>query len=97
MMDRFCGIFLPLQGDDETRNLSSTDELSSAYEEISRGWEQTLFSNWMWNPVGWVQWPHHGLREHNRRIGESKAILENMYLNELNSRPDIVGQLVAQF
>jgi Lipase (class 3) len=74
-----------------------TGWMSSFYDEMYRGWEQTLFSNWMWNPVGWIQWPHHGLREHNRRITASKPVLENMHLNELYTRPDIVGQLVAQF
>ena len=69
---------------------------SSTYDEFARGWDQTIFSNFIWNPMDYYRWPAHSLREYNKRLGNNKPTLDATYLNELYSRRDIVGYLVPQ-
>lgn len=70
---------------------------SSALGEMARGWEQSIFSNWSWNPVDHFTWPHHSLKEYSERIDLNKPTLQAMQLNKLYARKDIVGCLVADF
>lgn len=72
-------------------------QFSGAWEELARGWDQTWFSNWSWNPVDYWKWPAHSLREYNKRAMANKPGLQSVQLNDLYSRKDIVGNLVPQF
>ncbi|KAL7546875.1 hypothetical protein ACHAWF_010199 [Thalassiosira exigua] len=66
----------------------------SALDELGRGWDQALFSNLM-NPKYITKW--HLVQEYNRRLDLHKAELQGMQLNDLYSRDDVVGRLVAEF
>lgn len=70
---------------------------TSTYEEMSRGWEQTLFWNFSWNPLDYYLWPWHGVSAYSHRLRANAPSLKSMSLNELYSRKDIVGNLVPQF
>ena len=67
---------------------------NSLYAEFVRGWDQSVFTNLTWNVVD-TTW--HSLSEYNRRLGIQKKNLEKMELNDLYSRHDIVGRLIAEF
>lgn len=70
---------------------------SSALDEFVRGWEQSLFSNFVWNPNDYWTWPVHHLQEYTDRVDANKPILQSIHLNNLYSRKDIVGNLLADF
>ena len=70
---------------------------TATMDELARGWDQSIFANFLWNPVDYWKWPQHSLPEYNKRIDANKPSLETLYLNDLYSREDIVGQLVPQF
>jgi hypothetical protein len=74
-----------------------TGYFSATFDEFARGWDQSLFANFSWNPADYFTWPYHSLREYNKRVESNKPSLETLYLNDLYSRVDIVGQLVPQF
>jgi len=74
-----------------------TGYFSSTVDELVRGWDQSLFTNFSWNPTDLWKWPYHSLREYSKRTEEHKASLDMLYLNDLYSQADIVGQLVPQF
>lgn len=67
---------------------------NSFYDEFIRGWDQSLFSNLSWNLTDYT-W--HKVSEYNRRLLAQKKRLERMQLNDLYSREDVVGRLVAEF
>jgi hypothetical protein len=71
--------------------------ISSTYDELIRGLDQTIFANFSWNPTSYWKWPFHSLREYNKRLEANKPSLEALYVNDLYSRKDIVGNLIAQF
>jgi len=71
--------------------------LTSIWGELSRGWDQTLFTNWSWNVADYWKLPAHSLREYNKRVQANKPGLQSIQLNDLYSRKDIVGYLVPQF
>ena len=71
--------------------------LSSSVDELARGWDQMLFTNFSWAFSSYFSWPWHSLREYNTRLQANKPALETVFLNELYARPDIVGKLVPQF
>jgi len=64
------------------------------YDEFIRGWDQSVFANLSWNLMDYT-W--HKVSEYNRRLTEQKGRLQRMYLNDLYSRDDVVGRLVAEF
>lgn len=66
-------------------------------DEMARGWDQSPFANLSCNPVDYITWPWHNIREYNRRLSRNKFQLEKMDLNELYSRKEIVGNLGSQF
>ena len=66
-------------------------------DEIARGWDQSPFANLSCNPVDYWTWPWHNIREYNKRLGKNKNSLQNVNLNDLYSRKDIVGNLGCQF
>jgi len=70
---------------------------SGALGEMARGWEQSIFSNWTWNPMDYFTWPYHSLKEYTERIDLNKPSLQATDLNKLYARKDIVGYLVADF
>lgn len=70
---------------------------SGSLGEFGRGWDQMLMSNWSWSYSSYMTWPWHSLREYSARLQSNKPALETIYLNDLYSRPDIVGKLVPQF
>jgi len=74
-----------------------TGYFSSTWEELGRGWEQTLFTNFSWNPSDYWKWPNHSLREYNKRVMAHKPALSSIQLNDMYGRKDIVGVLVPQF
>jgi hypothetical protein len=67
---------------------------NSLYAEFVCRWDQSVFTNLTWNVVD-TTW--HSLSEYNRRLGIQKRNLEKMELNDLYSRHDIVGRLIAEF
>lgn len=71
-----------------------TGWFNSFYDEAVRGWDQAIFSNLSWNLTD-VSW--HAVSEYNRRLLLQKKRLSRMHLNDLYSRDDIVGRLVAEF
>ena len=66
-------------------------------DEMARGWDQSPFANLSCNPVDYITWPWHNIREYNRRLSKNKTELQKMDLNELYSRKEIVGNLGSQF
>lgn len=74
-----------------------TGYFSSTYDELMRGFDQSIFANFSWNPSSYWKWPFHSLREYNKRLEANKSSLEALYVNDLYSRKDIVGNLIAQF
>jgi predicted lipase len=74
-----------------------TGYFSSTYDELTRGFDQSIFANFSWNPSSYWKWPFHSLREYNKRLDANKPSLEALYVNDLYSRKDIVGNLIAQF
>ena len=74
-----------------------TGFVASTYDEFARGWDQSFFSNISWNPKDYFQWPWHSLKEYKQRIEDNKATLETMHVNDIYARPEVVGQLLAQF
>jgi len=70
---------------------------SSTFDELSRGWDQSLFANWSWNLVDHYTWPYHSLKEYTERVEGNKPSLQSMHLNELYTRKELVGNLVAEF
>lgn len=67
------------------------------WEEMKRGWDQSLITNCSLNPSDYYTMSHHLLPEYHRRLEANKPSLESITLNELYARPDIVGYLVPQF
>jgi hypothetical protein len=67
---------------------------NSLYAEFVSGWDQSVFTNLIWNVVDTTL---QSLSEYNRRLGIQKKNLEKMELNDLYSRHDIVGRLIAEF
>lgn len=74
-----------------------TGYLSGWGDEVSRGWDQMIITNFSWSLRKYMTWPWHSLREYNARLQSQKPTMETMYLNELYARPDVVGKLVPQF
>jgi hypothetical protein len=74
-----------------------TGHFSSTYDELMRGFDQSIFANFSWKPSNYWKWPFHSLREYNKRLEANKPGLEALYVNDLYTRKDIVGNLIAQF
>jgi hypothetical protein len=70
---------------------------TSSMDEVARGFDQLILSNFSWSFNSYLTWPWHSLREYSARLDANKPALESMYLNDLYARPDIVGKLVPQF
>jgi hypothetical protein len=70
---------------------------SATFDELARGWDQSILANFMWNPVYYWKWPYHSLKEYDKRVNANRPTLEGIYLNDLYARKDIVGNLVPQF
>jgi hypothetical protein len=73
-----------------------TGKWTSWWEEWSRGWEQSLLTNWAWKTTDYFG-PNHSLREYDKRLRANKPTLQSIQLNDCYSRRDIVGYLVPQF
>jgi predicted lipase len=71
------------------------DYLSSTADELSRGWEQSLFSNFAWNPIDYWTWPTHNVQSYTERVDANRTLLHSLYLNEMYGRKEIVGDLLA--
>lgn len=65
-------------------------------DELSRGWLQTWPANFCWNPVDYLTWPAHRLRDYHRRLKSCRRRLSNLELNELYSRRRVVGDIVRR-
>jgi hypothetical protein len=76
---------------------SAPDLLSSLWDELDRGWDQALFTNFSWSAVAHLKLPSHDVSEYGRRMEESEEGLVKMLLNDLYARKDLVGNLVADF
>ena len=74
-----------------------TGYFTATYDELARGWGNTLFVNFSWNLMDYISWPWHSLKEYNKRTEAQKFSLATIQLNDLYSRAEIVGQLVPQF
>ena len=74
-----------------------TGYVSSIFDDLARGWEQTLLTNWTWNPLDYLHFPTHSTKEYAERLDANKPILKTMSLNALYCRKDVVGNLVADF
>lgn len=70
---------------------------AATIDEIGRGWDQSIFANFSINLTDYWKWPQHSLKEYNKRTEANKPSLETLYLNDLYTRVDVVGQLVPQF
>lgn len=71
--------------------------IANYFDEMARGWDQSPFANLSCNPVEYITWPWHSIREYNKRLARNKASLQKMDLNELYSRKEIVGNLGSQY
>lgn len=67
--------------------------VDSFLDELSRGWDQTWPGNFCWNPIDYLTWPSHRLRDYHRRLKSSRRRLSNLQLNDLYCRKRIVGDL----
>jgi Lipase (class 3) len=65
-------------------------------DELSRGWLQTWPANFCWNPVDYLTWPAHRLRDYHRRLKSCRRRLANLELNEVYSRRRVVGDVVQR-
>lgn len=74
-----------------------TGFFSSTFDEIVRAWDQSLLMNFIWNPVEYWKMPYHNIMEHIERVDANKPTLETVHLNNIYSRKDIVGNLLAEF
>lgn len=70
---------------------------SSFWDEMARGWDQTLFTQFDWNLGHYRSWPWHKLCSYNDRLQANEEVLRRTYLNDLYARPEHVGKLVPQF
>jgi Lipase (class 3) len=70
---------------------------TSLWDEMVRGWDQTLFTQFDWKLNHYSSWPWHKLRSYNERLQIHEHVLKTTYLNDLYSRPEHVGRLVPQF
>ena len=68
--------------------------IDAAMDEVSRGWDQSIFTNFCWNISDYWKFPQHSLREYCKRMDTNKQALQKLYLNDLYGRHDVVGQLV---
>lgn len=71
--------------------------LTSSADELARGFDQLILSNFSWTYREYTTWPWHSLREYSRRLEANQPSLQTLYLNDLYARPDVVGKLVPQF
>jgi hypothetical protein len=98
---KHVGIHLRLYGGDSAFEINypkvRSGYFASLYEEFWRSWDQQCLVNCSWNCCDYYAWPCHQLKEYNRRAVIHKPSLKSIQLNELYARPDIVGNLVAQF
>jgi Lipase (class 3) len=65
-------------------------------DELSRGWLQTWPANFCWNPVDYLTWPAHRLRDYHRRLKSCRRRLSSLELNDLYGRRRVVGDLVQR-
>lgn len=70
---------------------------TSAYDEWTRGWEQSIVMNFPWDPREYWTWPWHSVKEYKARIDANKPQLERLQANDVYARRDVVGHLLAQF
>lgn len=70
---------------------------SSLIDEIRRGWEQQTLNHLNCSLCDFNAWSPQSLQEYNRRAVSHKPSLRSLNLNDLYARPDLVGNLVAQF
>lgn len=98
---KHVGMNLRLNEGDTTFDISypkvRTGYFTSTVDEITRGWDQSLFANLSWNLKDYAKWSWHNLREYNKRATSNKPSLQSIQLNDLYARKDIVGNLVPQF
>lgn len=66
------------------------------FDELSRGWDNSLMTNLTCNPGDYITWPLHQIREYNRRVMRNKETLEATTLDGLYDDPVIVGALYSQ-
>lgn len=61
------------------------------WNDVCRGWDQSLCHNFSWNPSDYWKWPYHKMQSYSERIHANKSILQSIYLNDLYMCEDIVG------
>jgi hypothetical protein len=64
--------------------------------DMAHGWDQVIFSSLAWKPDVQVSLVEHSLREYNLRLFLCRPALESVSLNDLYTRPRLVGQLVPE-
>lgn len=60
-------------------------------------WDQSLFAQFDWRVHHYTSWPWHKLRSYNERLQNQRDQLSKTYLNDLYTRREYVGRLVAEF
>jgi len=71
--------------------------VTGTLDEMARGWDNSVLVNLSWNPIDYFTFPFHSSSEYDKRLTANKVVLETLTLNDLYSRADIVGNLVAHF
>jgi hypothetical protein len=68
---------------------------TNAMDEARRALDQTL--NVLWNPIDLIYFASHDLKSYDERIWANRPTLQAINLNNLYSRKEIVGNLIADF
>jgi hypothetical protein len=69
--------------------------VATGLDEITRAWDNSILTNFSFDPGNYIAWPFHQIREYNKRIMESRELLESTTLNSLYTDPIIVGDLFS--
>jgi hypothetical protein len=70
---------------------------TNALDEVRRAFDQSPLLNGTWNPVELTNFASHDLKSYDERIWVNRPTLQTISLNNLYSRKEIVGNLIADF
>lgn len=73
-----------------------SDMFTDSLDEMARAWDNSVLVNLSLNPIDYFTFPYHSSSEYDKRLAANKVVLETLTLNDLYSRADIVGNMVAQ-
>jgi hypothetical protein len=69
--------------------------VATGLDEITRAWDNSVLTNFSFDPGNYITWPLHQIREYNKRVMQSREMLESTTLSCLYMDPLIVGDLFS--